>query len=118
MVAHYMRDLLSAVYYLHKMDPPIIHIDIKLENILLHENGTLKITYFGWSNYIFDDEVRDTFCRTPVYQAPDMINRKELDHNVDILCLGIIMFEILTVYLPFNAMNKEILDIINKKGKN
>ncbi len=40
MVAHYMRDLLSAVYYLHKTDPPIIHRDIKLENILLHENGT------------------------------------------------------------------------------
>ena len=116
-VAHYMRDLLSAVYYLHKMDPPIVHRDIKLENILLHENGTLKLTDFGWSNYIFDDEVRDTFCGTPVYQAPEMINRKEHDHNVDIWCLGIIMFEILTGYLPFNAMNKEILEDSIKKVK-
>lgn len=116
-VVHYMRDLLSAVYYLHKMDPPIVHRDIKLENILLHENGTLKLTDFGWSNYIFDDEVRDTFCGTPVYQAPEMVNRKEHDHNVDIWCLGIIMFEILTGYLPFNAMNKEILEDSIKKVK-
>lgn len=116
-VALLMRDLLSSVYYLHKMDPPIVHRDIKLENILINEFGRLKLTDFGWSNYIFDDEVRDTFCGTPVYQAPEMINRKEHDHNVDIWCMGIIMFEMLTGYLPFNATNKEILEESIKKVK-
>lgn len=116
-VAHMMKDLLSAVYYLHNMDPPIIHRDIKLENVLVDEDGTIKLTDFGWSNYIFDDEVRDTFCGTPVYQAPEMINRKEHDYSVDIWCLGIIMFEIITGHLPFNSASKELLEESIKKVK-
>ena len=109
-VAHIIKDLLSAVYYLHNMNPPIIHRDIKLENILIHENGKIKLTDFGWSNYIIDDEIRDTFCGTPVYQAPEMLNRKEHDHKVDIWCIGVIMFEIYTGYLPFNTTNREFLE--------
>lgn len=109
-VANYMKDLLSAVYYLHSMDPPIIHRDIKLENVLLNEDGVIKLTDFGWSNYIFSDEVRDTFCGTPVYLAPEMIDRKEHDHNVDIWCIGVMMFELITGKLPFNTTNKILLE--------
>lgn len=109
-VAMYMRDLLSAVYYLHNMDPPIIHRDIKLENVLLHEDGTIKLTDFGWSNYCFDDEVRDTFCGTPVYLAPEMLKRLEHDHNVDLWCIGVMMFELITGKLPFNTSSKVALE--------
>lgn len=116
-VAHMMKDLLSAVYYLHNMDPPIIHRDIKLENVLVDEDGAIKLTDFGWSNYVFDDEVRDTFCGTPVYQAPEMLNRKEHDFSVDIWCIGIIMFEIITGHLPFNSASKELLEDSIKKVK-
>lgn len=109
-VASYMKDLCSAVFYLHCMDPPIIHRDIKLENVLLHEDGKVKLTDFGWSNYICDDEVRDTFCGTPVYLAPEMIKRKEHDHNVDIWCIGVMLFELLTGKLPFNTSSKLALE--------
>lgn len=109
-VANYIKDLLSAVYYLHSMDPPIIHRDIKLENVLVHEDGSLKLTDFGWSNYIIDDEVRDTFCGTPVYLAPEMVKRKEHDHNVDIWCAGVMTFELITGKLPFNTSSKVALE--------
>lgn len=109
-VALLMKDLASAVYYLHSMDPPIIHRDIKLENVLLNDDGVLKLTDFGWSNYIMDDEVRDTFCGTPVYLAPEMVKRKEHDHNVDIWCIGVMMFELLTGKLPFNTTSKLALE--------
>ena len=105
-----MKDLLSAVYYLHCMEPPIIHRDIKLENVLLHEDGKIKLTDFGWSNYICDDEVRDTFCGTPVYLAPEMLKRKEHDHNVDIWCVGVMIFELVTGKLPFNTSSKIALE--------
>ena len=110
LVAHYIRDLMSAVYYLHQMDPPIIHRDIKLENVLLHEDGTIKLTDFGWSNYICDDEVRDTFCGTPVYLPPEMIKRKEHDHNVDIWCIGVLIFELISGKLPWDTTNKATLE--------
>ena len=108
-VANYLKDLLSAVYYLHNMNPIIIHRDIKLENILVDESGRLKLTDFGWSNYICDDEVRDTFCGTPIYQSPEMIQRKEHDHNVDIWCLGVIMFELIAGKVPFDTTSKSAL---------
>ena len=45
-----MTDILSALDYLHNKSPPIIHWDIKLENILLIK-GAAKIADFGWSNF-------------------------------------------------------------------
>ena len=44
-----MKDLISAVYYLHNMKPIIIHRDIKPENILLDENSRAYLTDFGWT---------------------------------------------------------------------
>lgn len=108
-VASYMRDLISAVYYLHKMETPIVHRDIKPENILLHEDGRLKLTDFGWSNYIDDKEVRTTYCGTPVYLAPEMIKEIGHDEHLDIWCIGVLMFELLTGEIPFPGNNMTAL---------
>ena len=48
------------------MKPPIIHRDIKPENVLLSEGLVAKLTDFGWSNYIQEDEKRTTVCGTPI----------------------------------------------------
>jgi aurora kinase len=108
-VAYFIRDLISAVYYLHNMDPSIVHRDIKPENVLLHEDGKLKLTDFGWSNYINENEVRATYCGTPVYLAPEMI--KEIGHDIhlDIWCIGVLTFELLTGTIPFPGNNMNVL---------
>jgi aurora kinase len=108
-VASYMRDVVSAVYYLHNMDPPIIHRDIKPENVLLHEDGKLKLTDFGWSNYIDGNVVRSTYCGTPVYLAPEMIKEIGHDESLDIWCIGVLMFELLTGDIPFVGNNMNVL---------
>ena len=66
-VATLMKDVISAVYYLHHMKPIIIHRDIKPENVLLADGLVAKLTDFGWSNYMQEDEKRQTVCGTPIY---------------------------------------------------
>ena len=116
LVASIVRDLASAIYYLHNMDPPIIHRDIKPENILLTNNSKIKLTDFGWSNYInFEGEQRSTLCGTPIYLAPEMIQNSGHDKHVDIWCLGVLLFELLTGIPPFIGQNRILLmkNIIN-----
>ena len=110
LVANILRDLISAIYYLHNMDPPIIHRDIKPENILLTRDLRAKLTDFGWSNYINEEgQQRNTFCGTPIYLAPEMIKNEGHDEHVDIWCLGVLLFELLTGVPPFLGSNKKIL---------
>ena len=117
-VAGLLKDLIRAVYFLHQMDPPIIHRDIKPENALLAEGLVLKLTDFGWSNYIDDSgDIRNTFCGTPIYLAPEMIRGTGHDEHIDIWCIGCLMYELLTGSPPFSGPNKEglMLNILHKK---
>ena len=116
LVANILRELISAIYYLHNMSPPIIHRDIKPENVLLTNDSNIKLTDFGWSNYInFEGEQRLTFCGTPIYLAPEMIQNIGHDEHVDIWCLGVLLFELLTGTPPFIGQNRALLmkNIIN-----
>ena len=96
-----IRDVISAVYYLHNMKPPIIHRDIKPENVLLGEGLVAKLTDFGWSNYMQGDEKRTTVCGTPIYLAPEIMEEKPHDEAVDIWCIGVLLFELVTANPPF-----------------
>ena len=116
--ARVLKDLIKAVYYLHQMDPPIIHRDIKPENALLSEGLIMKLTDFGWSNYIDDSgDVRNTFCGTPIYLAPEMIRGTGHDEHIDIWCIGCLMYELLTGSPPFSGPSKEglMLNILHMK---
>ena len=97
-VAKYMKDIIYAIHFLHTQTPPIIHRDIKPENILIVQDK-IKITDFGWSN--INDSDRDTYCGTPDYLAPEMI--QEIGHNekLDIWTLGVLMYELLVGKAPF-----------------
>ena len=108
--ASLMKDIISAVYFLHNMDPPIIHRDIKPENVLLTENLVAKLTDFGWSNYIQEDEKRTTVCGTPIYLAPEIIKEQGHDEKVDIWCLGVLLFELSTGGVPFPGNDIETLE--------
>ena len=102
-VAQYMREIISAVKYLHEQKPPIIHRDIKPENILLDSNNRCKLADFGWSTYYKPGEYRQTFCGTPPYIAPEMLDHKGHGPEIDIWALGVLCFELLTGKTPFNG---------------
>ena len=106
--AQYMRETISAVKYLHTRNPPIIHRDIKPENILLDQDGRCKLADFGWSNFDDGTKNRETYCGTPEYLAPEMVNKTGHDESVDIWALGVLLFEMLTGRTPFNFTGDRI----------
>jgi serine/threonine protein kinase len=101
--AGYMADIIQALIYLHSQKPIILHRDIKPENILLN-NGRAKIADFGWSNT--DQDFRNTFCGTPDYLAPEMINGTGHNEKLDIWTIGVLMFELLHGCPPFSPKEK------------
>ena len=106
--AQYVRDTIQALIYLHSFTPPIIHRDIKPENILVDADYRVKLADFGWSNYETNDD-RITYCGTPEYLAPEMLNKKGHDTGVDIWSIGVLLFELLCGSSPFAGSSQEEL---------
>jgi len=67
--------VVDAVAYLH--DNGIVHRDLKLDNILLDERGTVKLIDFGFSVFCSPDQRLNLFCGTPHYMDPDISRKKD-----------------------------------------
>ena len=102
-VKFYAIQIILAIGYLHEQG--IAHRDLKLENILIDEDGYLKIIDFGLAKIIKDEEEAMTFWGTPEYIAPEVISRKGHDKSVDWWAVGILIYEMLIGVTPFYNKN-------------
>lgn len=105
--AQYFREIILAVEYLHTRSPIIIHRDIKPENIMIDKSGRMKLSDFGWANYVNRIAERLTSCGTLEYLPPEIVEEQGHDTCADIWCLGILLFEMLAGTTPFKASGKE-----------
>lgn len=96
------HQIVSGVEYCHRAK--IIHRDLKLENILLDEEGIVKIADFGLSNTIKFGQKMNTNCGTPSYTSPEQIKGQDyVGSATDIWAMGVILFCLLCGFLPFEA---------------
>ncbi|KAL6640561.1 hypothetical protein ACP70R_021684 [Stipagrostis hirtigluma subsp. patula] len=103
----YFQQLISAVDYCHSRG--VYHRDLKPENLLLDENENLKVSDFGLSA-LSDSKGQDgllhTTCGTPAYVAPEVISKTGYDGaKSDIWSCGVVLFVLLSGYLPFQGPN-------------
>eukprot|EP00128_Syssomonas_multiformis_P018769 Colp12_sorted_trinity150504_noHs@36098 len=104
----YGAEILLALKYLHEKG--IVYRDLKLENLLLDKEGHIKITDFGLcKENVSDDAKTKTFCGTPEYLAPEVLEDSDYGRAVDWWGLGVVLYEMMCGHLPFYNRNHEIL---------
>ena len=95
-----------ALDYAHRLG--ITHRDIKPANILLakaDKSGDIKISDFGAALLADSDQTRTqvTGVGSPAYMSPEQVQEQSLNHQSDIFSLGVVMYQLLTGRLPFQA---------------
>ena len=107
----YMKQILSAVCYCHKLK--IIHRDLKPENILIYQknkNGfnTIKIIDFGTAIIFNKNKYDKSLTGSVYYISPEVLSKnRSYSEKCDVWSCGIIMYILLTGLPPFNGENDE-----------
>jgi len=101
LIKQWFRDILQALSYLHSWKPnPIIHRDIKCDNIFISSHtGQIKIGDFGLST-IMNSSCNKTAVGTPHYMAPEIFEER-YGPGIDIYAFGMCLLEICTLTTPY-----------------
>eukprot|EP00124_Ichthyophonus_hoferi_P001575 Ihof_evm14s85 gene=Ihof_evmTU14s85 len=109
----YAAQLVLGLEYLHSMD--VIYRDLKPENILVDYTGYIALTDFGLCKEdVKHNETTNTFCGTPEYMAPEVLQQKGYGPAVDWWTIGVLLYEMMTGIPPYyddntNTMYQKIL---------
>lgn len=104
-----MREVVSAVAYCHAH--MVVHRDLKLENLLMDKDGHARIADFGMSGIMQPGLRMNTFCGSPMYMSPEIVQGLGYGPGVDVWSLGVVLYTILVGRTPWR-MSKTANDMV------
>ncbi|MCR5484000.1 MAG: Stk1 family PASTA domain-containing Ser/Thr kinase [Clostridiales bacterium] len=100
---YFVTQILRALQHAH--DKGVVHRDIKPQNIMLLENGTIKVTDFGIARFSMSETrtMTDMAIGSVHYISPEQARGDITDNKSDIYSVGVVLYEMLTGQLPFQS---------------
>lgn len=103
-IRRWCANILEAIAYLHSRDPPIMHRDLKCDNIFINGHvGEVKIGDLGLSG-VKEREKADSVIGTPEFMAPELYEESYTE-KVDIYAFGMCLLEIVSMEYPYSECN-------------
>eukprot|EP01103_Thecamoeba_quadrilineata_P012839 TRINITY_DN3415_c0_g1_i1.p1 TRINITY_DN3415_c0_g1~~TRINITY_DN3415_c0_g1_i1.p1 ORF type:complete len:540 (-),score=183.53 TRINITY_DN3415_c0_g1_i1:145-1656(-) len=113
----FAQDAALGMCYLHTRNPPILHRDLKSGNLLIAEDGRIKITDFGLSRVKLKDGPKEEFQGgTDRWTAPEIFDNEPYTEAADVFSYGAILYEIACRKLPFSDTPAEDVRKLWKRG--
>lgn len=100
---HFTIQILKGLQHAH--DKGIVHRDVKPQNIMVLPDGTIKVTDFGIARFARSDQrtITDKAIGSVHYISPEQARGEKTDEKADIYSVGVMLYEMLTGKLPFQA---------------
>ena len=108
----FIGEIILAIEYIHSLN--VVYRDLKPENILIDEHGHCRLADFGLAKEnIGEKDMAKSFCGSPAYLAPEMLNSKGVSKAADIYQIGAVLYEFLVGFPPYYTENiKELYNSI------
>jgi serine/threonine protein kinase len=120
-IKRWSRQILKGLAYLHSHEPPIIHRDLKCDNIFINgAHGEVKIGDLGTAQRtspLMSTAKRYTVIGTPEFMAPEMYEEQGYNDKVDIYAFGMCLLEMATGEYPYGEC-KNAAQVFKKVTKN
>jgi serine/threonine-protein kinase len=103
-----MLQLLDGLHYAHERG--VVHRDVKPANLLVADDGRLKITDFGIARMESSNLTRANFLiGSPGYIAPEQYTDRSVDRRVDVFAAGVLLYQMLSGATPFSGTDEAIM---------
>ena len=102
--------------YLHTLDPPVLHRNLKSQNLLVDDGGKVKIADFGWSRLKTFDAGK-TFFHGWQWCAPEILWGGKYTEAADVYSYSMVAWEVLTKTVPFHGLNPVQIGVAVREQK-
>ncbi|CAJ1049563.1 rhodopsin kinase GRK1 [Xyrichtys novacula] len=111
---YYAAQIIQGLEHLHQKR--IIYRDLKPENVLLDNQGNVRISDLGLAVELAEDQVKiKGYAGTPGFMAPELLRGEEYDFSVDYFTLGVTLYEFMAAKGPFRTRGEKVENKVVKK---